>query len=395
MHMASPLGLRREPDGPHAFVLDDEPRVRTFVASVLAHTGFISHEFGRVREIEAALTQHRPEVIILDLSLGESDAVEAMRSLAAARFGGKVLLISGHDPATLEEVQKIGERHGLALLPYLHKPFRFEELRERLVLAIASTQTGSAADLETALRNNWLELWYQPKIDLQSMLVCGAEALIRLRHPEHGILQPSAFLPPPGDPLYRPLTDFVIRRALMDWPAFAAEGITNRLAVNVPASILQSPDFVANVRAHLPTHAKFPGLIVEITESEAIADPELAREAAIQLKLYNVHVAIDDFGAGYSSLSRLNELPFIELKLDRKFVAGCASDDAKRSMCRSVIDLAHRFKIVAVAEGVEVAADLKALVGMGCDVAQGFFFAKPMEKNDFLKTLLARAVKTA
>jgi len=376
----------------NAFIIEDDPRVSVFLADILMSEGFVSHQFSRLPDIEAALAQTRPEVIVLDLSLGGSDAVETIRSLAAARFGGKVLLVSGHDQSTIDEVGEIGLRHGLAMLPSLHKPFKIQDFKERLGLMVSPKQPVEAADFETALQNNWLELWYQPKIDLSSMLICGAEALLRLRHPERGIMLPSEFLPPSGDPLYQPLTDFVVRRALADWSVLAAERVTVRLAINVPASVLQSPDFVANVRRHIPTSEKFPGLIVEITEDEAISDPEFAREVAVQLKLYNIHMAIDDFGAGYSSLARLQELPFAELKLDRKFVSGCAVDDRKQLMCRKVVELAHRSNILAVAEGVETASDLKVLTGLGYDMAQGFIFAKAMEKGDFSRAVFARAL---
>ena len=376
----------------NAFIIEDDPRVCVFLADILMSEGFVSRQFSRLADIEAALAQQRPEIIVLDLSLGGSDAVETIRSLAAARFGGKVLLVSGQDQSTIDEVGEIGLRHGLAMLPSLHKPFKIQDFKERLGLVVSHKQPAEAADFETALQNNWLELWYQPKIDLSSMLICGAEALLRLRHPERGVMLPSEFLPPSGDPLYQPLTDFVVRRALADWSLLAAERITNRLAINVPASVLQSPDFVANVRRHLPTSEKFPGLIVEITEDEAISDPELAREVAVQLKLYNIHIAIDDFGAGYSSLARLRELPFAELKLDRKFVSGCAVDERKRLMCRNVVELAHRSNILAVAEGVETASDLKVLTGLGYDIAQGFIFAKAMERRDFSRAVAARAL---
>jgi EAL domain-containing protein (putative c-di-GMP-specific phosphodiesterase class I) len=385
------------PGGRHAFVVDDEPQVRAFVARALVGAGFVPHEFSRVPEVEAALTLFNPQVIVLDLSLGESDAIEMMQSLAASRFGGKILLVSGHDPATLDEARKIGERRGLSILPSLHKPFRLEEMTRRL--AQVTEPNGAAAggaDLETALQNNWLELWYQPKIDLKSMTICGAEALVRLRHPEQGIVPPVDFLPPPGDRLYGPLTDFVVRRALADWSTFAAwpsvggEWATKRLAINVPASILQNADFVSNVRRHLPAHPRFPGLIVEITESEAVGNAEYARELAVQLKLYNVHVSIDDFGVGYSSLARLNELPFAELKLDRRFVDGCSTDERKRSVCETVVGLAHRSRLTAVAEGVETAEDLEALMTMGYDVAQGYLFAKPMQSGEFVQMFVSR-----
>jgi EAL domain-containing protein (putative c-di-GMP-specific phosphodiesterase class I)/CheY-like chemotaxis protein len=385
-----------EPGERHAFVLDDEQQIRKFVSRALISTGFIPHEFSSIAEVEAALTQVKPEVIVLDLSLAGSDAVEMMRSLMASRYGGKVLLVSGHDPATLEEVRSIGQRLGLVMLPALRKPFRLEGLKASLAAAIEPPPVSvESVDLEAAFRNNWLELWYQPKVDLGTMTVCGAEALIRLRHPVEGVIAPANFLPPPGDPLNQPLTDFVVRRALADWSSFAAwpslDGwwASKRLAINVPASILQGADFVKNLRRHLPRHPRFPGLIVEITENEAVSDPDLAREVAVQLKLYNVHVSIDDFGAGYSTFARLKELPFAELKLDRSYVKGCAEDSGKRTMCQSVVDLAHDRRLTAVAEGVETADDLQTLVDMGYDAAQGFFFAKPMDSGSFARMLTA------
>jgi EAL domain-containing protein (putative c-di-GMP-specific phosphodiesterase class I) len=380
----------------HAFVVDDEAQVRAFVAKALIAAGYIPHEFSRVAEVESALTLYRPDVIVLDLTLGQSDAIEMMRSLAASHYRGRTLLVSGHDESTLEEVRRIGQRHGLTMLPPLKKPFRVAELKERLTLPVAEAEANAPKpDLANAIQNNWLELWYQPKIELKSMTVCGAEALVRIRHPERGVIDPGSFLPPPGDTLYRPLTDFVVRRSLADWSAFAAwpsvggEWAKKRLAINVPASILQGGEFVEGVRRHLPNHPLFPGLIVEITEDEAISDPDLAREIAIQLKLYNIHVSIDDFGAGHSSFARLKQLPFAELKLDRAFVLGCASDDDKLETCRTVVDLARRFKVTSVAEGVENASDLSALMGLGYDVAQGYYFSKAMPGDDFIKMMVS------
>ena len=273
----------------HAFVVDDEAQVRSAVANALIASGYVAHELATGIEVEAALIQWPPALIVLDLALGNSDAIEVIRMLAANRYGGSLMLISGRDEATLEEVHQIGERRGLKMLPSLTKPFRLETLRDAIEgRKAAEGPRNGDINLETALKNDWLELWYQPKIDLRSMLICGAEALVRLRHPAEGIVLPERFLPRPGDPLYHPLTDYVVRRTLHDWSVFADHRMTNRLAINVPASVLQRPGFVANLRQHLPRHPKFPGLIVEVTEDEAISDPELAREIAVQLKLYDV-----------------------------------------------------------------------------------------------------------
>lgn len=377
---------------PAAFVVDDEVQVRTFVSGVLHSSGYITHQFGHADDVEAALLRLTPQVIVLDLSLGESDGVEVLRSLATLRYTGQVLLISGHDAIVVDQVQKIGVRRGLNMLEPLRKPFRVDELRQRVGPPRGrDTPPKTDATLEAALQNKWLELWYQPKIDINSMMVCGAEALIRMRHPREGILQPSDFLPSPGDPLYRPLTDYIVQQSLHDWATFAGHKMTNQIAINVPASILQRSDFVSTLRRHLPTHPRFPGLIVEITEDEAISDPDLAREIAVQLKLYNVHVSIDDFGSGYSSLSRLKELPFVEIKLDRSYVQGCAHSQQKRVMCQAVVELARRFEITAVAEGVESEDDLRVLRETGYDVAQGYLFAPPLASSNFIDLVTSRA----
>lgn len=383
-----------------AYVLDDEPGIRAFVTHVLAGAGFSALPFSGTLPLLAKLKLEPPEILILDLALGQSDAIEVIRHLEILKYKGKVLLISGTaDMATLNEVQEIGLRRGLAMLPALRKPFRPADLKARLEAesevrheAPAVAVSGAVAvDLGEALHNNWLELWYQPKIELKSLQVCGAEALARVRHPTHGVVSPAGFLPPANDPLYRPLSRFVMRQAMFDWGGFADLGMPLKLAVNMPVSVIHAGDFVSLVREMLPNDPKFPGLLVEVTEDEVIRDPDLIREVAIQLKLYNVWISIDDFGSAYSSLSRLFDLPCVELKLDRGFVSNCSADPLKKATCQTVIDLAHRFGAAVCAEGVETPQDLRTLMDMDCDIAQGFLFAKPMPPQLFTSKMLERA----
>ena len=367
-----------------AYILDDEPEFRDFITQIATAAGFSTRSFGDVTSLEMALTEGLPEVIVLDLSLGASDGIDVIRSLAASRFGGAILLISGRDAETIDEVSKIGAHYGLTMLPFLQKPFLLEQFTERLdLLASIKPAVASEGALESALRNGQLELWYQPKIDLNSWLVSGAEALIRLRHPERGFFLPSAFLPSSGDPLQSSLADFVMRRSLADWSFFAASGLAIKLAINMPISIFETPEFVGHLRKYLPDHKDFPGLIVELTEDEVIRNPDLAREVALQLKLYNIGVSIDDFGRGYSTLERVQTLPFAELKIDRSHVDGCSNSQEQYRRCKGIADFAHRFGMVVVAEGVESLSDVQALRRMKCDMLQGRIFAAPMERKEF------------
>jgi EAL domain-containing protein (putative c-di-GMP-specific phosphodiesterase class I) len=139
------------------------------------------------------------------------------------------------------------------------------------------------------------------------------------------------------------------------------------------------------VRNALPAHPKFPGLIVEVTEDEVIRNMDWFHEVATQLRLYNIWISIDDFGSAYASLSRIKDLPFREVKLDRSFVTNCASDALKRSLCHTVVDLAHCFGASACAEGVETEQDMRCLAELGFDTAQGFLFAKPMPPTELLE----------
>ena len=184
------------------------------------------------------------------------------------------MLISGRDHAILADIQRIGERHGLTMLQPVKKPFRDADISNSLA-AVAGAPAGkppaaadgprrigtkqARIDPAEALRNNWLRLWYQAKIDLKSMTVCGAEALLRASHPDFGIVSPTNFLPATGSAIYQPLTKFVVLQAMADWENFARQGQPLKLSINVPLSTLQSAAFVDLIRSALPRKADFPG----------------------------------------------------------------------------------------------------------------------------------------
>jgi EAL domain-containing protein (putative c-di-GMP-specific phosphodiesterase class I) len=164
-----------------------------------------------------------------------------------------------------------------------------------------------------------------------------------------------------------------------------------RFAVNIPVTALVNLPIAEIVRSHREQVDQWPGLIIDITEEQIVSDLALATQMAKKLAPLNVKLAIDDFGRGYSSLARLKELPFAELKLDRAFVADCGTDKVNAPLCKTVIDLAHNFGSAAVAIGIEKAADALALTSMGCDLGQGFLLGQPMPEDRFISLLRQRA----
>lgn len=383
-----------------AYILDDEADIGAVACRVLQSCGFEAVAFDEPSSFISKVESNPPELVILDLALGRTDAVEVIRKLEAVGYPGQVMLMSGRANKLLSEITQIGIAHGLSMLPPLNKPFRQAEIKARLStpperqsVQAQTPRLPKVSSIDEALQNQWLELWYQPKIDLESFMVCGAEALIRVNHPDHGILLPEQFLPPSGDPQCRSLASFVLASAISDWKKLAAQNIKTKIAVNMPASVVLDPGFVSEVRGLIPLDGSLTGLVVEIAEDEILRDADAIREVAIQLELSSVELSIDDFGTAHASLARLRDVPCAELKLDKSFVSNCSKDEKKRKICQTVVDLAKKFDVSACAEGVETHDDLKTIVDMGFNTAQGFLFAKPMRLESFTAMMLNEALQ--
>jgi EAL domain-containing protein (putative c-di-GMP-specific phosphodiesterase class I) len=244
--------------------------------------------------------------------------------------------------------------------------------------------------LGEVLANDWLELWYQPKVELRSKHLAGAEALARARHPKHGVLNPGQFLPGASEADLLALTERVIHVALRDWEDFAYHDLPLTIAVNTPVSALTKLPIPEIIRKERPKAPNWPGLILEVTEDEVISDVALANEVAEAVGACHCKLALDDFGAGFSSIARLKQLPFSELKIDRSYVSNCDTDRVNGGLCEVIVELGQRFGLKTVAEGIETVHEYHKLQGLGCDLGQGYLFAKPMPKDQLIDRAFRR-----
>lgn len=257
-------------------------------------------------------------------------------------------------------------------------------------------------DLEQGLRNaiedDGLELWYQPQIDLNSRRIAGAEALVRWRHPERGIVPPGDFLPVACDTgLVVPLGEWVLRTACRQTQEWLAAGIDiGRIAVNVDSQQIMRSDFVATVEQVLAETGLAPErLELEITENFLLENAENGMGTVARFSYIGVGIAIDDFGTGYSSLAYLKYLHADCLKIDKSFINDLPEDSTGAAIIRTVISLGRGLGFTLVAEGVEKAEQLDYLRSVGCDLVQGYHIAKPMPAADFAAWLAASPYQSA
>ncbi len=269
--------------------------------------------------------------------------------------------------------------------------------RERALLAdelrAALSVVGAPDRGETAE----LVVHYQAQVSAGSGRVGGVEALVRWRHPRHGLMGPEAFLAIAEEQdLITRLTERVLRTALLDARAWHGAGHRVRVAVNVSASCLTSPALLPMVDAALAESGVEPGLlVVEVTETTLMSEPQQALATARRLRDRGVQLSIDDYGTGYSSLSYLSDLPATELKLDRAFTARVLSDPVTAAIVASTVDLAHRLGLRLVVEGVEDAPTLAAVRAAGCDETQGFLHGRAEPAAEVTRRLSPSAPEPA
>ena len=374
---------------PRVCVVDAKPHIRRFLSDTLQELGFITRECGRLTELSEALADFQPDVLVLGLLKPESEVTKALQVLITARFAGRVMLFGGRASTALMGLQELGEQVGLAMLPPLGTPFRDSDLHENLSPFLPIPDTPSFdVDVEEALRNNWLELWYQPKIDLREMLLSGAEALIRMRHPTWGIVPPASFIPDADDPNLRALSEFVVERAMADWSFFSTGRTPIDMTIHLPAALLGDSAFVERMS---PSASRSRGIRQTVRGDRQRRGPPRScagaesRKASPELQCRH----LDRRCHGGILLGRRRRFS------DRR-VAG--RRELHRRLSRTIGPSARpaRWRSRS-AKGWAPGPWRRASSGrrtaalvcqLGFEIGQGFLFAKPMEAARFARSML-------
>ncbi len=289
-----------------------------------------------------------------------------------------------HFPLHGEDVDTLVQRAGVALYMARNSNYGYA-IYESSFDKHSPKRLTLMSELRNAINRDQLELYYQPKIDLSTDTLFGAEALVRWNHPTHGFISPEEFIPmAERTRTIKPLTRWVLKKAFHDCATWHRQGYPLKIAINLSAKDLLDPslpDIIAGATAS--SRIKPAWIILEITESSIMSDPERASTVIERLSIMGFDLAVDDFGTGYSSLAYLKKLPLSELKIDKSFVIDILNSENDDIIVNATINLAHNLGLKVTAEGVESQEIIDRLKTYHCDIAQGYFFSKPLAVNDF------------
>ncbi|MEO8505091.1 MAG: EAL domain-containing protein [Acidobacteriota bacterium] len=333
-----------------------------------------------------ALGEAREAVDAVQSTVSGAVEIEDLRVDLQASVGVSLYPDHGADPATLLKQAEVAMyvAKGRRLGAVFYESSQDRHSIERLSLV---------GDLRRAVEDDTLSLRFQPQMELTTGRVDAVEVLLRWNHPRLGEVSPAEFIPIAEQTgLIRDLTAWVLRRAVEQVAAWHRQGLAVVVAVNLSALDLHDPDLPGRIRELLDRNCvAAESLVLEVTESGVMAEPETARRLLDELNAMGVAISIDDFGTGYSSLSQLKRLPVQELKVDKSFVLEMERSADVRQIVRSTIEMAHSLGLRVVAEGVESVEALESLRGMGCDIVQGYYLSEPIAVAEATSWLRAAA----
>ena len=378
-------------------IIEDDEFQRHIISRILEAIGvaMVSHAGNgkEALEIIRGANSKPIEVAICDLNMPEMDGMEFLRHLGEGNHNISVILTSALDGKLLSSVGRMTKLYGINLLGIIEKPIQLSDLESILAKHDNSSflreglnqNCYSLKEITEGVESDQFEPYFQAKVDLVSGRLVGAEALARWLHPEHGVVSPGAFIPALEEARdIDRLTFRILEKTAAACRAFHEQGHILAISVNLSLTSLDDTSLADRITELVKKTGIDPQyLILEITESAAMTNVAPALENLARLCMNGFSLSIDDYGTGASNLQQLTRIAFSELKIDQSFVKDFTENKALMVVVKSSIDMARKLNVKSVAEGVETKQDCEALKKAGCDTAQGYYIAKPMDRQAF------------
>jgi len=381
-----------------ALVVDDHPFVRLALKNTLLQQGVesvIEAADGDDALAKINANQTAFDLIFCDLQMPGRDGIETLRAFAELGIRACIVLMSGEDASILASAVTLAHSHGLRLLGHAAKPITAEQIRYFLAAADtadvpkrkeSTLETIEDIDIRRGILHKEFFVEFQPKVSVKNRDLRGVEALVRWRHPHHGLIPPITFIDvAEQSSTIDLLTDYVLIRAIEAQKLWASQGVNVDIAVNLSTcsmARLNIPDRFAGIVTSLEGNPAT--ILFEVTESRLVDDLATFLETATRLRLKGFRLSIDDFGTGYSTLEQLSRLPVSELKIDRAFVAGTPENARTRTILRASIILAQSLHLTTICEGAETETEWNLVRDLGADCVQGYYVARPMPPGEIL-----------
>lgn len=334
------------------------------------------------------------DLIVSDLCMPNMDGIEFLRHIKKSSFSGEVVLISSFDKTLLDNAKSLAEMHGLKLLGKIEKPLTKSALDRTFKVGNQSSPSGketsvsqfTLAELQEGLERNEFVPFYQPKIDLLTGSVIGAEALARWNSDKYGLIGPAEFIPLfEQNELLENLTEQIFVRVACDIHENRNAWDHLKFSINLPPTMLLDISLPKVINQYLEGKNVDSSMIcLEVTETGILEFDQVTLEVLSRLRLAGFDLAIDDFGTGAANISNLRMFPYTELKIDQSFVGNIITDAFSAETVRASISLARQLGMRIVAEGVETVEIFNNLKAKGIDQAQGYFIAKPMPVDEIV-----------
>jgi EAL domain-containing protein (putative c-di-GMP-specific phosphodiesterase class I) len=358
--------------------MDDDLDISAYFRDVAEMLGFTVRVLNEPAYFFDTVAEVSPDIIILDLQMPNQDGIQLLRGLASRNCKAKIFIASGLDSRVLTTAEQLGSTLGLSIVGTFCKPIELEVLKDLLIAQRYEERNITVEQLAYAIEAGQLVVHYLPKVTHKGSgrwIVEGAEALVRWQHEDYGLVYPDEFIKlAEENGLIVGLTDYVFRAAMEQARVWLAKGIYMELGLNVSAEFLSDLEFPDRLVALIREKGLDPSMItLELTETSALIDPELAMDIMARLRVKRVNLCLDDFGVGNSSLTHLYRMPFNEVKLDNAFVRDMHTSEDALHTIEGLVYLSHKLKMLACAEGVEDEKTFRMLQAVGCDRMQGHY----------------------
>lgn len=380
----------------NVLVVDDSETILKYVESVLTETFQVNQVYtaSSVPQAEQLMRHNKHiNILFLDLNMPHTDGIQLIQRISALEYSGYLVIMSGVSTRVIASVELLTKKYGLNYAGTLLKPIHEDDFlpiidklgsSRRKVIQEDSLKT---YEIVRAIKNEDIEVLYQPQIDVFTRRFVAVEALCRINHPRLGKIPPSRFIDKAEESeLIVHITNSVLRRAIKDWKKCHHLGLNLEFSVNASPIALQQPEY-ADIILNLLEEYQMPAssLCIEVTESVLADDQRMELVNLNRLNMKGVKIALDDFGQENSTVDRLQKLPLNYLKLDKHYFIEQKQTLSQLSLINTSLSLASELNLKTIAEGVEDADTLALITKLGCDYAQGYYISKPMPAKELIK----------